>query len=300
MKRLCAVCAALLLCAVYSESAGAQEKGNEGDSPEVFTEKSAVDKERETAPADAEEKTPSAAEDTAAAPAKKEAPESDAGFSSATADETNTPGEESAPKTAETQKTQLGRLVFTAGPAGILNVDKNSAPSPILFTVGAGGRFALYSDGHKSLSVAPHGHYFASFYFWDAKRKRAFPAEIEQRVAYVPSVMFDSPLLLCASVKNSIFAAGVGPAFLLRFAVPAAYVSASKKDDIKAINQWFWQNGRFFYVSLHFSWDYVLSGGTAVGLGTGVYFPLSAARDKDGLNGGMLIIGARIIPPKRR
>ena len=158
----------------------------------------------------------------------------------------------------------------------------------------------MYSDGHKSLSVAPHGHYFASFYFWDAKRKRAFPAEIEQRVAYVPSVMFDSPLLLCASVKNSIFAAGVGPAFLLRFAVPAAYVSASKKDDIKAINQWFWQNGRFFYVSLHFSWDYVLSGGTAVGLGTGVYFPLSAARDKDGLNGGMLIIGARIIPPKRR
>lgn len=197
-------------------------------------------------------------------------------------------------------KPSIGRLVFTFGAAGILNTDKNSAPSPVLFSVGAGAQFPVYANRSMILSIAPHGHFFACFYLWDKTGKTAFPAEIEHRTAYVPSIMFDSPILFHFPVKNSIFTAGLGPSFLIRFGARAINVPSSEDADIRLMNQWFWQNGRFFYPALHFSWDYVFPGGTAVGIGIRSYLSAGALLDKRGLDRSMIILSARLIPPRRK
>ncbi|WP_428768973.1 hypothetical protein V1L52_09115 [Treponema sp. HNW] len=198
------------------------------------------------------------------------------------------------------KKTPIGRLVFTLGAAGVLNTDKNSAPSPVLFTVGAGARFPFYTNKTMILSVAPHGHFFASFYFWDKTRELVLPAEIEQRIAYVPAIMFDSPVLFHFPVKNSVFAAGLGPSFLLRFAARAINVASSEDAHIRLMNKWFWQNGRFFYPALHFSWDYIFPSGAAAGIGLKAYISTGGLVDNRGLDRSMIILSARLTPGQKR
>ena len=152
-------------------------------------------------------------------------------------------------------QSSIGRLVFTLGAAGILNTDKNSAPSPVLFSVGAGAQFRFYENRIMSISAAPHGQFFASFYFWDKSRKLVLPAEPEQRIAYVPAIMVDSPVLFHFPVKKSVFAAGIGPSFLIRFAARAIKVPSSEDNNIRLMNEWFWQNGRVLYPTRPFSWE---------------------------------------------
>ena len=165
----------------------------------------------------------------------------------------------------------VGRLVFTLGAAGILNTDKNSAPSPVLFSVGAGGQFPVYTNKNMILSVAPHGQFFSSFYFWDKSRKLVLPAEPEQRIAYVPAIMVDSPVLFHFPVKKSVFAAGIGPSFLVRFAARAIKVPSSEDNSIRLMNEWFWQNGRVFYNTRHLSRDDKLPRGSTAGRGLKTY-----------------------------
>lgn len=199
-----------------------------------------------------------------------------------------------------TARGSIGRLVFNLGAVGILNTDKNSAPSPVLFTAGAGGQFPLYTNRIMILSVAPHGQFFASFYFWDKSRKLALPAEPEQRIAYVPAIMVDSPVLFHFPVKDSVFAAGIGPSFLVRFAARAMRVPASEDNDIRLMNEWFWQKGRFFYPSLHLSWDYIFPSGIAAGIGLKAYLCTGGLAEKRGLDGSMIILSVRLIPERKK
>ena len=194
----------------------------------------------------------------------------------------------------------IGRLVFTLGAAGILNTDKNSAPSPVLFSVGAGAQFRFYENRIMSISAAPHGQFFASFYFWDKSRKLVLPAEPEQRIAYVPAIMVDSPVLFHFPVKKSVFAAGIGPSFLIRFAARAIKVPSSEDNNIRLMNEWFWQNGRFFYPSLHLSWDYIFPSGIAAGIGLKAYLSTGGLVDKRGLDGSMITFSARLIPERKK
>ncbi|MGI5173747.1 hypothetical protein H0R92_09120 [Treponema sp. OMZ 840] len=197
------------------------------------------------------------------------------------------------------QKAQSSPLVFTFGAAGILNTDKNSAPSPVVFTIGAGGNIPFYSHNQMAVSFSPHANYFASYYLWDKVQKRALPAEIEQRAAYVPSLMLDIPVVFNFSAGHSVFSAGTGISLSLRFAARAINTSAPP-ENIAAINRWFWQNMRFAYPSVQFAWDYTFSNGLATGIGIKGYLSLGGIIDKRGLDGSMLMLCARIVPGKIR
>lgn len=182
-------------------------------------------------------------------------------------------------------------LVVTAGPLGILNTKKNSAPSPILFSIGAGAQIKLA----KNISFTPHGQFFGTYYLWE--NGQALPAELEHRTAYVPSIMVDIPVTCDIYAGNSIFRIGLGASLLLRFAARASDVPTSEKSSIDEMNKWLWQNGRFFYPSAQLSWDYVLDNGAAVGLGAKAYFSLGGFLDGDKLDRSMIMLSVRLVPP---
>ena len=209
--------------------------------------------------------------------------------------------EQSAADNTETEHSQAskpspGKLIFTAGAVGILNTEKQGAPSPIRFTIGAGARFPIRTAGMQNLYFAPHGNFFDGYYLWDGMQKKAVPAEVEQRAAYVPAIMLDVPAVFVFTKGRSVFSAGAGISLLVRFAAPAlrSGVSAS---ELQEINGWFWKNGRFVYPSVQFSWDYVFPSGLAAGVGAKAYLSAGALADKRGLDRSMLIIGIRVIPP---
>ena len=197
---------------------------------------------------------------------------------------------------SQASKPSQGILIFTAGAVGILNTEKQGAPSPIRFTIGAGARFPIHAAGTQKLYFAPHGHFFDGYYLWDITQKKAVPAEVEQRAAYVPAIMVDTPVVFAFARGRSVFSAGAGISFLVRFAAPAlrSGVSAS---DLQEINGWFWKNGRFVYPSVQFSWDYVFPSGLSAGVGAKAYLSAGALADKRGLDRSMLIVGIRIVPP---
>ncbi len=197
---------------------------------------------------------------------------------------------------SQASKPSPGKLIFTAGAVGILNTEKQGAPSPIRFTIGAGARFPIRTAGMQNLYFAPHGNFFDGYYLWDGMQKKAVPAEVEQRAAYVPAIMLDVPAVFVFTKGRSVFSAGAGISLLVRFAAPAlrSGVSAS---DLQEINGWFWKNGRFVYPSVQFSWDYVFPSGLAAGVGAKAYLSAGALADKRGLDRSMLIVGIRIVPP---
>ena len=208
--------------------------------------------------------------------------------------------EQSAADNTETEHSQAskpspGKLIFTAGAVGILNTEKQGAPSPIRFTIGAGARFPIRTAGMQNLYFALHGNFFDGYYLWDGMQKKAVPAEVEQRAAYVPAIMLDVPAVFVFTKGRSVFSAGAGISLLVRFAAPAlrSGVSAS---DLQEINGWFWKNGRFVYPSVQFSWDYVFPSGLAAGVGAKAYLSAGALADKRGLDRSMLIVGIRIVP----
>ena len=209
--------------------------------------------------------------------------------------------EQSAANNTEAEHSQAstpspGKLIFTAGAVGILNTEKQGAPSPIRFTIGAGACFPIHAAGTQKLYFAPHGNFFDGYYLWDITQKKAVPAEVEQRAAYVPAIMIDTPVVFAFARGRSVFSAGAGASFLVRFAAPAlrSGVSAS---DLQEINGWFWKNGRFLYPSVQFSWDYVFPSGLSAGVGAKAYLSAGALADKRGLDRSMLIVGIRIVPP---
>lgn len=197
---------------------------------------------------------------------------------------------------SQASKPSPGKLIFTAGAVGILNTEKQGAPSPIRFTIGAGTRFPIRTAGMQNLYFALHGNFFDGYYLWDITQKKAVPAEVEQRAAYVPAIMLDVPAVFVFTKGRSVFSAGAGISLLVRFAAPAlrSGVSAS---DLQEINGWFWKNGRFVYPSVQFSWDYVFPSGLAAGVGAKAYLSAGALADKRGLDRSMLIVGIRIVPP---
>jgi len=197
---------------------------------------------------------------------------------------------------SQANKPSPGKLIFTAGAVGILNTEKQGAPSPIRFTIGAGARFPIHAAGMQKLYFAPHGNFFDGYYLWDGTQKKAVPAEVEQRAAYVPAIMVDTPVVFAFARGRSVFSAGAGISLLVRFAAPAlrSGVSAS---DLQEMNGWFWKNGRFVYPSVQFSWDYLFPSGLSAGVGAKAYLSAGALADKRGLDRSMLIVGIRIVPP---
>lgn len=150
----------------------------------------------------------------------------------------------------------------TGGSMLLVNTDSNSAPSPIMFSLGAGT--SLWQTAPVTLQ--PRISFFTNYYAWDGENAR--PAEVENRTALVLSALVD----LCA-VKTwwhgaSQFQAGAGAGIWARLSVLANGVSSEDSgvtdsdgavlttagDDVRDIQNWFWRDLRWLYPELCFSW----------------------------------------------
>ncbi len=178
-------------------------------------------------------------------------------------------------------------LLVTAGPLGILNTNKQSAPSPIQFSIGAGSQIKVLDQ----ISLSPHASFFGNYYLWNGTE--VLPAEIEHRSAYVPSIMLDIPVTWDIQSQNSIFRIGGGVSFLFRFALLANNIPSSEQDNIDSMNTWFYQDMNFLYPSIQASWDYIFSNGMTVGLGVKAYVPIASLFNGKGLHNGIATIGVR-------
>lgn len=183
-------------------------------------------------------------------------------------------------------------LFFTLGPVGMLNTDKLSAPSPIKFSAGVGGTIPV----NRWFAFSPSISLFADYWLWrdDAEGARAYPAEVENRTALVPSALIELPAVFYAKSGNSTFSLGLGVTFFARYAFLADSVPQSEADDIKSMNSFFYSGLRFLYPSAHLAYDFMTESGMKAGVVLRTYVPVDSLTNGRGLDGGMAGISFRM------
>lgn len=140
--------------------------------------------------------------------------------------------------------------------------------------------------GIKMLSIVPSLDF--SLFHYSFYKKKAYICEIENRTALTMSVLLDVPFLARFDLKRWTISVGGGLAFFLRFGLlepgikpeetGAEGLSAAK--EVREINRYFWQNGRFIYPSLRIKAEYTLTSGWKAGVQLKTYLPLSNLWDK--------------------
>ncbi|MBR4464739.1 MAG: hypothetical protein IKS40_09015 [Treponema sp.] len=186
---------------------------------------------------------------------------------------------------------------LSAGPLLMVNADssKKSAPSPIMFSGGAGATL------FQNLPVAfqPRLTFFMHYYLWDGECAR--PAEIENRTATVLSFLLDLNVVKIFRYQKHTFQAGGGLSLLARFGILSAGLeesgsglSGTNSSDLSEINSWFWSGARFLYPDLTFCWLYDLPRGWKAGLSAHVYIPMGSLADGRGMDGTLITICGRL------
>lgn len=145
----------------------------------------------------------------------------------------------------------------------------DSAPSPLAGFLGFEYRHPLPKQG---VYFAPSASFFLLAYLW--ANDRALPAEIENRTAFVPSILLDGSFLYTIKKDQFLFSLGGGPGVMLRYAFLESGVSKDEKshsedmpagEQVKNINRYLWSSLRWFYPMLHGSVRYQLKNGWGAG-----------------------------------
>ncbi len=145
----------------------------------------------------------------------------------------------------------------------------SSAPSPLAGFAGAEYRWPLT----PVIDFAPSASFYTVQYLF--AEGRALPAEIENRTAFVPSLLLDASFLYHIEKDRFLYSFGGGPAILARYAflesgVPADAINPGEKlnakDQVKAVNSYFWGSLRWFYPMIQAGVRYKLETGWGAGL----------------------------------
>lgn len=171
-----------------------------------------------------------------------------------------------------------------------------SAPSPIFFPFTMG--FIWPKD--TLISIMPKVSFFSMYYLWYFNS--AYPAEIENRTVTSLSFMLNIPITFSVYLRRSYFQFSLGVGFLLRFGFLSYAVTAldsgyfgSAEVDAGFIKDWFWQNGRFVYISTEFTWLFRFTNLIKAGPTINVYFPVGAVLNDGNLNGLIASVGMKFV-----
>lgn len=179
----------------------------------------------------------------------------------------------------------------------------SSAPSPLCGFIGAEYRYPIT----PLVAFAPSGTLYAAQYLF--ANNRALPAEIENRTAYVPSLLLDFSFLYHIEKGRFTYSFGGGPAIIARYGFleygisgnainPGETLNASAQVD--AINEYFWGYGRWFYPIVQAGIRYELETGWGAGLVIRAAIPVSNIWAKPEVPFGdsfMLMAALSITPP---
>lgn len=188
-------------------------------------------------------------------------------------------------------------FVLQFEPSLYLNTESTliSAPSPIIYPVSIGFLWPDYS----AIAIEPTLSFFMMNHL--LYENKAIPAEIENRTTTTLSFMLNIPVVFSFFLHSSRFQLDVGPAILMRFGLLSPGVKESDSgwtgtaaEDVAAINSWFWNDLRWFYLTAGGSWLYNLDSKLMAGPVINISIPLGGLIvDKDAQ--GMLIsVGIKI------
>lgn len=168
-------------------------------------------------------------------------------------------------------------FVLQFEPALYLNTESPlvSAPSPLIYPIS----FGILWPNNSKIAVQPTLSFFMmNHLFYNG---RAVPAEIENRTSTTLSFMLNVPIVFSILLSKSRFQLDLGPGVLMRFGLLSPGVreydsglTGSAAGDIEAINDWFWKDLRWLYLSAGASWLYNLTPQLRAGPTINVYVPV--------------------------
>lgn len=193
-------------------------------------------------------------------------------------------------------------LFFTLGPKIMVNTDDStkSAPSPVMYSLGAGGDF-IFKNG---ISLETQLSFFTNYYLWDGEDSQ--PAEVENRTATALSFMMDFTggyTFTLGKEKNHLLSVLLGSGILLRHAFLSNGVDSDDtnratgskaSDDVSNINGTFFSNMNFFYPEISLAYSYILSPVWKVGIETRVYLPAGSLSNDKGLDNMIVSLAAKL------
>lgn len=162
------------------------------------------------------------------------------------------------------------KTVFSLSPQITINNDKEGAPSPVKFGVGIGFEIPLF----QNMIFAPQLTFSTNYYL--VANNKVLPAEIENRTALAPSLMFDIPFGYKFSTKNFSITPKIGAGTFLRYGFLAFGVSKNESDLVDFINEGFYKDLAWLYPLAEIDFDFVVKEKLMAGVGLKYYLPLGS------------------------
>ena len=188
-------------------------------------------------------------------------------------------------------------FVMQFEPGFYLNTESSliSAPSPIVYPISVG---FLWPD-HAMIAVQPTISFFMMNHL--LYEDKALPAEIENRTTTTLSFMLNIPAVLSYYLENSCFQLTGGLGVFMRFGLLSPGVkdtdsgwTGSAGEDVGKINEYFWGNMRWFYLTTGGSWLYNLTPQLRAGPTINVYLPVGGLISDKTVQGMIISAGIKI------
>ena len=170
-----------------------------------------------------------------------------------------------------------------------------SAPSPIIYPISAG----VLWPSDSVIAVQPVISFFMmNHLYYDDK---ALPAEIENRTTTTLSFMLNIPAVYSIYLEQSRFQITAGLGVFMRFGLLSPGVKDSDSGwtgtaggDVKKINEWFWKNARWLYLTAGGSWLYNLTPQLKAGPTINVYIPVGGLLKDHSVQAMIISAGIKI------
>lgn len=189
-------------------------------------------------------------------------------------------------------------FVMDFSPAVYVNPESGlvSAPSPVIYPVSIGMLWPNYTF----LAFEPTFSTFMMYHLWYGNQ--ALPAEIENRTSSTFTFIFNFPAVISIYPSaHSRIQFSSGAAIFIRYGILANGVkksdsgySGSAGEDLNKINQYFWQNGHFLYLSTGVSWLYSFTEKLKAGPVFKMYLPIGSIISGEGLQGMIVSLGLKL------
>ena len=170
-----------------------------------------------------------------------------------------------------------------------------SAPSPIVYPISVG---FIWPDA-ALLAIQPTLSFFMMqhLYYEDM----ALPAEIENRTSTTLSFMLNIPAVYSIFLENSRFQITGGLGIFMRFGLLSPGVkeddsgwSGSAGEDVTKINEYFWGNARWLYLTLGGSWLFDLTPELRAGPVMNISIPVGGLISDQDAQGMLISLGIKI------
>lgn len=188
-------------------------------------------------------------------------------------------------------------FIIQMEPGVYLNMESKliSAPSPIIYPLTIG----ILWPNYTKIAVQPTLSFYSMEYLW--YDEMALPAEIENRTVSSLSFMITIPVVFSLYFKTSRLQIMPGFSILARFGLLSNNVnpedsgySGSAESDKDLINEWFWKDMHFLYLTAGASWLFNISGNLKAGPVINISIPFSMITAGEGLQNTCISAGLKL------